>query len=1007
MTPPPAGSAQPLDASASTGATIEPSSAVVAPSSAPPLLRASDLEASGPASGLRTSIVPPDRAAATGRYVLTAFHARGGMGEVWRCQDASIGREVALKRLVADRPAARQRFLAEAQITGQLEHPGIVPIHDVGFDDSGRPYYVMKLVRGRMLKAAIDEYHASSAACAEPREVQRVRLLKVFLDLCHAVAYAHSRGVIHRDLKPENVMLGPYGETVLLDWGLAKIKGQAEVTGAGEAAVTSVAPQLSGGSAQTEDGSILGSPLYMPPEMAEGHTTDADQRTDVYLLGATLYEILTGRPPREGKSRDEILELARSAPPVSPRKISRDVPRALEAICLKAMSRTREARYGSAMELADDLQRFLAGEAVSACKEIWVARAWRWGRRHRRQLSQALAAIIVLTAVIVAYLHWREARHVRALVAARIRVERIEQLSDEARFYAASVDRPDERAPYFDPARGRQLAAEALATAAEWGPRLDLLPLADRREPLRRELAELCLLVAQVDLSAPGRASSDTVALLDKSDALTGRATRASRWLRARASGTPAPADAAAAQRDAFDLFLDAEEARLSTARLAVNANGAVNAPDRRTASLRRAVALYQDALRAQPSHFWARLQLGRCYLALGRGAEAAETLGACEALRPQAPWGYSARGLALAMLRRFDEAEREIDRALQLDPANLQARINRGLLLMLEQKPSEAAVVFDALCQTDDKQPPPEALYYRARLQSSASPSSPGDLAASLATLDMLLARSGDFIPARLLRATVRAMRGDDRGAADDLDAVAALVSPADARAAARGHLLRQLAADLPAPQRRRSLESAERELRAATEGGGSATALADLAAVLHHLGRGQEALEAYGAALARGASEAQVRTNRGWTLIDLARFADAADDFGRVIQISHDHAEALSGLAYAEAKERHVAEATRHASLALVAADGEYRILHNVACVYAALSATEPARAVEHEQTAVQLLRCALDAWRSGWGGPDEIELIRTDSAWTPSMRSRSDFKQLLAAPGSGGAL
>ena len=964
--------------------------------SAPADMRASDLEASGADAGLRTSMVPPDRAAGSGRYVLTTFHARGGMGEIWRCQDATIGREVALKRLVSDRAAARQRFLAEAQITGQLEHPGIVPIHDVGYDDSGKPYYVMKFVRGRMLKAAIEEYHAAADAGAatarEPREVQRVRLLKVFLDLCHAVAYAHSRGVIHRDLKPENVMLGPYGETVLLDWGLAKIMGQPELAdgGSGQA---SVAPTLSSGTAQTEDGSILGSPLYMPPEMAEGHTVGADQRTDVYLLGATLYEILTGRPPRQGATRDEILEMARTAPPVPPRKLLKDVPRALEAICLKAMARSPAQRYATAMELADDVQRFLAGEAVSACNEVWIARAWRWVKRRRRAITRASVAASVVALLLAVSIFYRDASAARAREAARVDVQRVTRLVDEARFYSASIDRPSERVPYYNPARGGQAAAEALALAQQWGDRLEALPLPEQRAPLRRQLGELSLLLARVQMST-GSPATDVRPLLDRADALLGQATRASQRMRGSDAGQ------AASPPTAGDLFLAAEEARLETARAAGPMLSESAARQQRADALHRALDGYQSVLRVDPSHYWARLQLGRCYLALGRGPEAVEALGACVALRPDAPWGYSVRGLALAMLRRFDEAEADLGRALAIDPNCLPARMNRGVLRVIQGRPGDAAAEFESLMATKD--PPAEAILYRAQLFLGG-----GDAARALACADRLAAEHPRFAPARLFRAKVRLLNGLAREASDDLDAFIAADSPAggadvDPRLR-RGRLLRLAAAELPKRARRPALELAAAELTAVVNEIASppASAYADLAAVLHLQGRFDLAIRAFTRAIALAPDDAQLHVNRGWSLDAVDRLPEAAADFRRAIELAPSHAEAMTGLGYVLARQGRRDEAQRHASLALLADPSDYRILHNVACVYAALSTSDPPRATIHQDAAVAMLARAVVAWRSGWGGPDELELIRDEPAFPPSMRQRDDFKRLLVPP------
>src|SRR5207249_2346593 len=157
----------------------------------------------------------------SGRYVVRQFHARGGIGEIWLAEDAEIGRQVALKRLSKKLEDQQDRFLIEAQITGQLEHPGIVPVHDLGVDEEGRPFYVMSFIHGSTLKEAIDDYHAGVSTPGEAREVQFSRLLEIFVKVCQAVAYAHHRGIVHRDLKPDNVMLGPFGEALVLDWGMA------------------------------------------------------------------------------------------------------------------------------------------------------------------------------------------------------------------------------------------------------------------------------------------------------------------------------------------------------------------------------------------------------------------------------------------------------------------------------------------------------------------------------------------------------------------------------------------------------------------------------------------------------------------------------------------------------------------------------------------------------------------------------------------------------------------
>lgn len=300
------------------------------------------------------------------RYAIDKLYAEGGIGRVWLARDTQLNRNVAVKTLrpeLLNHGRIRKRFFQEAQITGQLEHPGIVPVYElVVSPESGSPFYSMRFVRGRTLDQAAKDYHKNRLA-GNDEPLVLISLLSAFVTVCNTVAYAHSRGVIHRDLKGENVILGDFGEVFIIDWGVAKVLGAPDE-------VSSEDPAVAVETIRTIHGAIVGTPAYMAPEQAEGRSDLIDHRTDIYGLGAVLYEILTGQPPFVGSNTTEVIEKVTFGAPSPPSKLWPDVPKTLEAACLRALSKNPADRYNSAAALGLEIQAWQEAQLREAEEEL-------------------------------------------------------------------------------------------------------------------------------------------------------------------------------------------------------------------------------------------------------------------------------------------------------------------------------------------------------------------------------------------------------------------------------------------------------------------------------------------------------------------------------------------------------------------------------------------------------------------------------------------------------------
>jgi serine/threonine protein kinase len=402
------------------------------------------------------------------RFRILRPHARGGLGEVFVALDTELNREVALKEIqpqYADNQDGRARFMLEAEITGRLEHPGIVPVYGFGAYADGRPFYAMRFIRSGNLEEAINDFHRRDwRGKSGERTLVFHKLLSRFVAVCNAIQYAHDRGVLHRDIKPMNIMLGNYGETLVVDWGLAKPAGERLVeTGSANSVLL---PTSGSDSAPTQMGMVIGTPVYMSPEQAAGRHEELSAASDIYSLGATLFELITGRGPwtsAECNGVGDLLRRVQRGDFRRPRTIEPEIAKPLEAICLKAMALAPAERYSSAAALAEDIEHWLADEPISAIPEGALARTARWVRRHKSAAVAGAAALLLVagvSSVSALIIHGQK----EEIAKQKIEVEKLHAIEEEE--HRQTLKLAEENANLAKSERAQRHQAEESATKA-------------------------------------------------------------------------------------------------------------------------------------------------------------------------------------------------------------------------------------------------------------------------------------------------------------------------------------------------------------------------------------------------------------------------------------------------------------------------------------------------------------------------------------------------------------
>ncbi|MGE3853202.1 MAG: tetratricopeptide repeat protein [Planctomycetota bacterium] len=585
-----------------------------------------------------------------GRFRLGEVLGQGGVGTVHLADDPELGRELAIKYPRSGDADSTAAFVEEAQITAQLEHPNIVPVHDLGRDAGGRPWLVMKRIEGQSLADVIAGWKKRRRRGGlQPEDLDAI--LAIFGKACDAVAFAHSRGVIHRDLKPHNIMVGEFGEVLVVDWGLARSLARDHVARPVRSA------RRADGADITLDGEVFGTPAYMPPEQADGRVDEIDERADVFALGAVLYHMLTLHQPYDGRSTSDTLAKAARHLLTPPRRRApqQGIPKELQAIVLKAMAAEPDDRYATVRALQDDLAAWRSYRPTTAWRAGLLSRAVKWTRRHP---TAALSGALLLVAGLVVAVLLSQLQAAQEAGAAAEAREEVARLSAERA--VAQRDAAREDAEVLGELAYKRVSAESRAAVNEYG--------------LRRQVAHAGGMsdesfnasLSRQELERYLESFDDLFRVAERIGQQLAPADHVRRGLLRMALGNP---DGAVEDyRAALRIDPDMAEAHfnIGVARQAAHdLDGALNE--------------YTEALRLNPRYVAALNNRGHALFEAGRRTEAMKDFDAALRIDPRMPDALNNRGTARRRLGDVDGAIRDFDLLLEIRPRYVEGFCNRG----------------------------------------------------------------------------------------------------------------------------------------------------------------------------------------------------------------------------------------------------------------------------------------------------------------------------------------